>query len=165
MLHVTGIAAALVSAQRYSNSSSPRTCWCVEYTLVGTADGTATEKKQNKSETRDKRKDKGKSKTHRDSVTVRRFSSTSTAWESSDEARDNRGGVVWYNPVGTAAPAAPALVGGHMYVQQQAAVLVNIIPGRCSELKNKEKAKTKWYWSREAGKRRACAHTEAWAGR
>ena len=30
-----------------------------------------------------------------------------------DEARDDQGGVVWYNSIGTAAPAVPVLVGAH----------------------------------------------------
>jgi len=82
------------------------------YRLLGTTEGTATEraKKQKKRHTGKKWRRSKKSKHTRDSLTVGRFSSTVRAWETGDEARDYQGGVVRYNSIGTAAPAAPVVL-------------------------------------------------------
>jgi len=75
------------------------------YWLSGTTEGTATERAKKQKKQRSK-----KSKHTRDSLTVGRFSSTVRAWETGDEARDYQGGVVRYNSIGTAAPAAPVVL-------------------------------------------------------
>ena len=123
MLQVVGAAAAalVVGAHRYSNSNAVLV-GAVElnaYWLFGTTEGTATEraKKQKKATHEQKRQKRGKKSKHTgDSVTIGRFSSTTaSAWVTGDEARDYQGGVVRYNSVGAAAPAAPVvLVGAHI---------------------------------------------------
>ena len=85
------------------------------YWLLGTTEGTATERaKQQKKRHTSKKKDKRSKKSKRtlESVTVGRLSSKARSWETDDEARYYQSGVVRYNSIGTAAPAAPAVVVG-----------------------------------------------------